>query len=60
VGGCLAATSQISPKEMAGSTSRDLTSKPTTPRTDKESWEFDGNEQDSGEEKNPPKPHANP
>jgi hypothetical protein len=49
----------VSP-ETAGNTSRDLTSKPTTSRLDKESWDFDKNEQDFGEEKNPPKPHANP
>jgi hypothetical protein len=45
---------------MAGNTSRDLSSRPTTPRPDEESWDFDENEQDFGEEKNPPKPHANP
>jgi hypothetical protein len=37
-----------------------LTSRPTTPRLDEESWDFDGNEQDFGKEKNPLKPHANP
>jgi hypothetical protein len=46
--------------ETAGGVPRDLASKPTTSRSDKESWDFDGNEQDFGEEKNPPKPHANP
>jgi hypothetical protein len=46
--------------EMTGNTSQDLTSRPTTSRPDKESKDFDGNEQDFGEEKNPPKPHANP
>jgi hypothetical protein len=37
-----------------------LTSKPATSRPDEESWDFDGNEQDFDEEKNPLKPHANP
>jgi hypothetical protein len=46
--------------EMAGGVSRNLTSKPATSRPDKESWDFDGNKQDFGEEENPPKPHANP
>jgi hypothetical protein len=46
--------------ETAGGVPRDLASKPATSRPDKESWDFDGNEQDFGEEKNPPKPHANP
>jgi hypothetical protein len=46
--------------ETAGRVSCNLTSKPTTSRPDKESWDFDGNGQDFGEQKNPPKPHANP
>jgi hypothetical protein len=29
-------------------------------RPDGESWDFDENEQDFGEEKNPLKPHASP
>jgi hypothetical protein len=37
-----------------------LASKPTISRPDKESWDFDENEQDFGKEKNPLKPHANP
>jgi hypothetical protein len=37
-----------------------LASRPTVFEPDKESWDFDGNEQHFGEEKNPPKPHANP
>jgi hypothetical protein len=37
-----------------------LASKPVTSRPDEESWDFDENEQDFGEEKNPPKLHANP
>jgi hypothetical protein len=46
--------------ETAGGVPRDLASKPATSRPDKESWDFDGNKQDFGEEKNQPKPHANP
>jgi hypothetical protein len=46
--------------ETAGGIPRDFASKSTTSRPDKESWDFDGNEQDFGEERNPPKPHANP
>jgi hypothetical protein len=46
--------------ETTGNTLQDMTSRPTTSRSDKESWDFDGNEQDFGEEKNPLKPHANP
>jgi hypothetical protein len=46
--------------EMAGGVPRYLTLKPATPRPDRESWDFNGNKQDFGEEKNPPKPHANP
>jgi hypothetical protein len=46
--------------KIAGGVPRDLASKPATSRPDKESWDFDGNEQDFGEEKNPPNPHANP
>jgi hypothetical protein len=45
---------------MAGNTLRDSTSRIATFRPDKESWDFDGNKQAFGEEKNPPKPHANP
>jgi hypothetical protein len=46
--------------ETAGRVPRDLASKPATSKPSKESWDFDGNEQDFCEEKNPPKPHANP
>jgi hypothetical protein len=46
--------------ETAGGTPRDLALKPATPRPDGESWDLDENEQDFGEEENPPKPHANP
>jgi hypothetical protein len=46
--------------ETAGGIPRDLASKPATSRPDGESWDFGKNEQDFGEENNPPKPHANP
>jgi hypothetical protein len=46
--------------ETAGGVQRDLASKPATSRPDKESWDFDGNKRDFTEEKNLPKPHANP
>jgi hypothetical protein len=46
--------------ETVGGVPRDLASKPATSRPDKESWDFDGNKQDFGEEKNLSKPHANP
>jgi hypothetical protein len=46
--------------ETAGGIPHDLASKPATSRPDEESWDFGENEQDFGEEKNPPKPHANP
>jgi hypothetical protein len=46
--------------ETTGGLLRDLSSKPATSRPDKESRDLDGNKQDFGEEKNPPKPHANP
>jgi hypothetical protein len=46
--------------ETAGEVPQDLVSKLITPRPDEESWDFDGNERDFSEEKNPPKPHANP
>jgi hypothetical protein len=46
--------------ETAGEAPQDLTSRPTVSELDEESWDFDGDEQDFGEERNPPKPHANP
>jgi hypothetical protein len=46
--------------ETAGNTPQDLTSRLMASRPDKESWDFDGNKQDFGKEKNLPKPHANP
>jgi hypothetical protein len=45
---------------MARGGPRDLASKPETPRLAGESWDLNKNEQDFGEQKNPPKPHANP
>jgi hypothetical protein len=46
--------------DTAGGVPRDLAWRPATSRLDKESWDFNINKQDFGEEKNPPKPHANP
>jgi hypothetical protein len=46
--------------ETAGNAPQDLTSRPMAPEPDRESWDFDEDEQDFGEKKNPPKPHANP
>jgi hypothetical protein len=46
--------------ETAGNTPQDLTSRPMASRPDKESWDFDRNEQDFGKKKNPLKSHANP
>jgi hypothetical protein len=43
---------------MAGEVSCNLTSKPSNSGPDEESWDLDKNEQDFGEKKNPPKPHA--
>jgi hypothetical protein len=45
---------------MAEGVPHDLASKSATSRPDGESWDFDEDAQDFGEEKNPPKPHANP
>jgi hypothetical protein len=45
---------------MAGEVPHDLASESAISRLGKESWDFDGNKQDFGKEKNPPKPHANP
>jgi hypothetical protein len=39
--------------ETAGGVPRDSASKPATSRPNKESWDFDGNEQDFGEGKEP-------
>jgi hypothetical protein len=46
--------------ETVGGVPRHLASRPATSRPDQESWDFDEDEQDFGEKKNPPKPHANP
>jgi hypothetical protein len=51
---------ELARPETAGDAPRDLTSRSATSRSDEESWDFDGDEQDFGEEQNPPKPHANP
>jgi hypothetical protein len=45
---------------MAGGVPHDLASKTATSRLDQVSWDFEEDEQDFGEKKNPPKPHANP
>jgi hypothetical protein len=45
---------------MAREVPRGLATKPATSGPDKEPWDLDENEQDFGEKKNPPKPHANP
>jgi hypothetical protein len=46
--------------EIAGNTPQDLTSRPTASESNKESWDFDEDEQDFGEKRNPLKPHADP
>jgi hypothetical protein len=46
--------------ETAGNTSQDLTSRPIAFESNKESWDFDEDEQDFGEKRNPPKLHAIP
>jgi hypothetical protein len=46
--------------ETAGEAPGDLASRLTVSEPDEESWDFNGNKQDFGDEKNPPKPHANP
>jgi hypothetical protein len=52
--------SELARPETAGNAPQGLTLRPMASRPDKESWDFDGNEQDFGEERKPPKPHANP
>jgi hypothetical protein len=49
---------ELARPETAGRTPRDLTSR--TRATEPESWDFDESEQDFGEKRNPPKPHASP
>jgi hypothetical protein len=51
---------ELARPETAREAPRDLTSTSITSRLDNGSWDFDGNEQDFGEERNPLKPHANP
>jgi hypothetical protein len=46
--------------ETAGNTPQDLTSRPITSESNKESRDFDEDEQDFGEKRNPPKPHDSP
>jgi hypothetical protein len=46
--------------ETAGNTPQDLTSRPIASESNKEFWDFDEDEQDFGEKRNPPKPHASP
>jgi hypothetical protein len=46
--------------EIAGGTPRDLTSRTRVSKPDQKSWDFDESEQDFGEKRNPPKPHASP
>jgi hypothetical protein len=50
---------QVLRRQHTGSR-RDLALKLATSRPDQESWDFDKDEQDFGEKKNPRKPHANP
>jgi hypothetical protein len=46
--------------EAASNTPQDLTSRPDTYESNRESWDFDEDEEDFGEKRNPPKPHASP
>jgi hypothetical protein len=46
--------------ETAGNAPQDLTSRPMASGPEQESWDFDEDEQDFGEKKNPPKSHASP
>jgi hypothetical protein len=46
--------------KTAGFVPHNLASKPAISGPNKESWDFDGSGQDFDEQKNPPKPHANP
>jgi hypothetical protein len=46
--------------ETAGDAPPDLTSRPMASVLEQESWDFDEDEQDFSEKKNPPKPHSNP
>jgi hypothetical protein len=46
--------------ETAGKTSQDPASTTRATKPDQKSWDFDESEQDFGEKRNPPKPHASP
>jgi hypothetical protein len=47
-------------RSPAGSVPQDLTSGPIASESNKEPWDFDEDEQDFGEKRNPPKPHDSP
>jgi hypothetical protein len=46
--------------ETAGRTPQDSISMTRATKPDQKSWDFDEDEQDFGEKRNPPKPHASP
>jgi hypothetical protein len=46
--------------EMAEGTPQDSTSMTRATKLDQKSWDIDEDEQDFGEKRNPPKPHASP
>jgi hypothetical protein len=46
--------------ETARRTPQDSTSMLRATKPDQKSWDFDKDEQDFGEKRNPPKPHASP
>jgi hypothetical protein len=46
--------------ETAGRTPQDLTLMIGATKPDQKSWDSDKDEQDFGEKRNPPKPHASP
>jgi hypothetical protein len=46
--------------EMAGKTPQGPASTIRSTKLSRRSWDFDEDEQDFGEKKNPPKPHASP
>jgi hypothetical protein len=46
--------------KMAGGASQDPASTTRATKPDQKSWDFDEDEQDFGEKRNPPKPHASP
>jgi hypothetical protein len=51
---------ELARPETAGNTPQDLASRPVAFESNKESWDFDEEEQNFGEKENPPKPHASP